>query len=293
MYMLFIILSLLISNCAFSETVKLKNGSVLKGVIVEMNQSDLIIDTAEMGRVTVKRYTIQKITDDDGSDSNTPGTVINVNNSNHVEQKNSQVNTQTMNSGKDKDEGRRWRQGLQGRIHVAQEAISFYPNAQIVNQPKSYTGLNWDLIGFRSESWWALYGEVIAQSNSKDSNEYSLGGALIRLDWNAFKSVNGDTLSLVYFGFGVGSASFDIENTDINGRKTSLELSGTRTTLRAGYDYFWGKYWGFSAFAAINSNSYSSAISKVDGVEVANFELGTVLASSSSFGLGILYNIDL
>jgi hypothetical protein len=283
----------MISEGVMAETVKLKNGTVLKGVIVEMNQTDLVIDTAEMGRVTVKRYTIQNITDDNSSGSS--GTVINVNNSNHVEQKNQQTNSQVNNqSGRERDEARRWRQGIQGRFLISQEGASFKQKSEALDFPKSYTGIDWDLIGFRSESWWAIYLNVASQSTTRNSMDYTLGGAGLRLDWNAFKSVNGDTLSLVYFGLGVGSGSISMESTDLSGRKLSYELSGTRTSLRIGYDYFWGRHWGLSAFASVNSATYDDVSYKVDGVAVADASAeDEVSVSSSSFGLGLLWNVDL
>jgi hypothetical protein len=283
----------MISEGVMAETVKLKNGTVLKGVIVEMNQTDLVIDTAEMGRVTVKRYTIQNITDDSSSGSS--GTVINVNNSNHVEQKNQQTNSQVNNqSGRERDETRRWRQGIQGRFLISQEGASFKQKSEALDFPKSYTGIDWDLIGFRSESWWAIYLNVASQSTTRNSMDYTLGGAGLRLDWNAFKSVNGDTLSLVYFGLGVGSGSIAMESTDLSGRKLSYELSGTRTSLRIGYDYFWGRYWGLSAFASVNSATYDDVSYKVDGVAVSDASAeDEVSVSSSSFGLGLLWNVDL
>ncbi|WP_218110205.1 hypothetical protein [Oligoflexus tunisiensis] len=279
-----------------AETVKLKNGSVLKGVIVEMNQTDLVIDTAEMGRVTVKRYTIQNISDDASTGST--GTVINVNNSNQVEQKNeqtnSQVNTQTMQGGKDQEEPRRWRQGLQGRFLISQESARFKQKSETLDFPKNYSGLDWDLIGFRSESWWAVYLNLVTQSVTRDSVDYSLSGTSIRLDWNAFKNVNGDTLSLVYFGIAVGTGYLETETTDTAGRKLSYELSGTRTSLRLGYDYFWGQYWGLSAFASISGTALEGATYKIDGVAatdtVAQEEISV---NASSFGLGLLYNFDL
>lgn len=296
MRLLFITAALWMSEGLIAETVKLKNGSVLKGVIVEMNPTDLVIDTAEMGRVTVKRYTIQNISDDAAPGAS--GTVINVNNSNQVEQKNeqtnSQVNTQTRQDGKDQDEPRRWRQGLQGRFLVSQETANFKQKSDTLDFPKSYSGLDWDLIGFRSESWWAVYVNVVAQTTSRDSVDYSLGGGIIRLDWNAFKSVNGDTLSLVYFGIGVGSGSLEMETTDEAGRKITSELSGTRTTLRVGYDYFWGRYWGVSAFASVNNMTLDDISYKIDGIEGIETEVqDKVEVSSTSFGLGLLYNIDI
>ncbi|HYX34924.1 MAG TPA: hypothetical protein VE954_17645 [Oligoflexus sp.] len=288
-----LVVAAILSSPALAETVKLKNGTVLKGVIVEMNQNDLIIDTAEMGRVTVKRYTIQKISDDEATNSGGGGTVINVNNSNQVEQTNSQVNNQNTDSGKDKPEARRWRQGIQGRFNFAQESVNFKQKNEIVDLPKSYTGINWDMIGFRSESWWAVYLEVSSQSMTKNDVDYNVGGGLIRLDWNAIKSVNGDTLSLAYFGIGVGSGAFEAETTDINGIKTSVKFSGSRASLRLGYDYFWGKYWGLSAFAAANTATFDKVTYRIDGIDVGDESMDKVSAKSTSFGLGLLYNIDL
>jgi hypothetical protein len=289
---IFVVASIL-SGSAFAETVKLKNGTVLKGVIVEMNQTDLIIDTAEMGRVTVKRYTIQKIGDDEAASPGAGGTVINVNNSNQVEQTNSQVNNQTADSGKDKTEARRWRQGIQGRFNFSQEAVDLKQKNEILDFPKSYTGVNWDLIGFRSESWWAVYFEVSSQSMTKDNVDYRVGGGIIRLDWNAIKSVNGDTLSLAYFGIGLGSGTYEAETTDLNGSKTSVKFSGNRATLRLGYDYFWGKYWGLSAFAAAHTATFNKVTYQIDGIDVADESMDEVSAKSTSFGLGLLYNFDL
>lgn len=293
MRLLFIATALMISEGLMAETVKLKNGTVLKGVIVEMNQTDLVIDTAEMGRVTVKRYTIQNISDDNAAGSS--GTVINVNNSNHVEQKNEQTNSQVNNqSGKDRDEARRWRQGIQGRFLISQEGAQFKQKSEALDFPKAYTGIDWDLIGFRSESWWAVYLNAVSQSTTRNSMKYNLGGAGIRLDWNAFKSVNGDTLSLLAFGIGVGSGSIEMESTDLTGRKLSYELSGTRTTVRISYDYFWGRYWGLSAFGSLNSATYSDVSYKVDGVKINDASVeDEVSVSSSSFGLGLLWNVDL
>jgi hypothetical protein len=293
MKLLFIASFLMISGSLMAETVKLKNGTVLKGVIVEMNQTDLVIDTAEMGRVTVKRYTIQNISDDNAGGSS--GTVINVNNSNHVEQKNQQTNSQVNNqSSRDRDDARRWHQGIQGRFLVSQESAQFKQKSEALDFPKAYTGIDWDLIGFRSESWWAIYLNAVSQSTTRNEMDYNLGGAGIRLDWNAFKSVNGDTLSLLYFGIGVGSGSITMESTDLSGRKLSYELSGTRTNLRIGYDYFWGRYWGLSAFASVNSATYSNVSFKMDGVEINDASVeDEVSVSSSSFGVGLLWNVDL
>lgn len=45
------------------EEVILKNGTVLSGSIVQMTETDVTIDTADMGQVVVKRRTVQSISD--------------------------------------------------------------------------------------------------------------------------------------------------------------------------------------------------------------------------------------
>lgn len=47
-----------------AETVRLKNGTVLNGAIVQMTETDLTIDTADMGQVVVKRRAIAGFSDD-------------------------------------------------------------------------------------------------------------------------------------------------------------------------------------------------------------------------------------
>ena len=51
------------TTLAFTETIVFKNGSTIKGSIVEMNETDITIDTADMGKVIAKRRTVQSIVD--------------------------------------------------------------------------------------------------------------------------------------------------------------------------------------------------------------------------------------
>jgi hypothetical protein len=177
---------------------------------------------------------------------------------------------------------------------ISQNSVTFKQDGKTLDFPKSYSGLDWDLIGFRSESWWAIYLNTSVQSITRNSVDYAYGATSLRLDWNAFKTVNGDTLSLLYFGLGIGSSQLEMETTDLTGRKLTYELSGTRTSLLVGYDYFWGRYWGLSIFASVHNAELDNHIHKVDGVEIKNeTEHKSISASGTSFGLGLLYNFDL
>lgn len=51
------------ASVALTETIVLKNGSVIKGSIVQMTETDVTIETSDMGQVVVKRRTIQSIND--------------------------------------------------------------------------------------------------------------------------------------------------------------------------------------------------------------------------------------
>jgi hypothetical protein len=58
------IILLLRSNLLLAETVRLKNGTVVRGAIVQMNETDLTVDTADMGQITVKRRAVQSFGDE-------------------------------------------------------------------------------------------------------------------------------------------------------------------------------------------------------------------------------------
>jgi preprotein translocase subunit YajC len=51
------------STLALTEVVTLKNGSVLKGSIVQMTENDITIETSDMGQVVVKRRAVQTLND--------------------------------------------------------------------------------------------------------------------------------------------------------------------------------------------------------------------------------------
>lgn len=53
----------LVTPLTYAETVTLKNGTTLRGSIVQMNDVDLTIETADLGQVVVKRRAIQSIQD--------------------------------------------------------------------------------------------------------------------------------------------------------------------------------------------------------------------------------------
>lgn len=63
-FLFFLIATISCSELLIAETVKLKNGTVLHGSIVQMTESELTIDTADMGQIQVKRRAIQGFEDD-------------------------------------------------------------------------------------------------------------------------------------------------------------------------------------------------------------------------------------
>lgn len=48
---------------SYAESILLKNGTIIKGAIVEMNETDATVDTADMGRIVIKRRAIQSMSD--------------------------------------------------------------------------------------------------------------------------------------------------------------------------------------------------------------------------------------
>lgn len=55
---------LLVSSAwSYAESILLKNGTTIKGSVVEMNETDATVDTADMGRIVIKRRAIQSMTD--------------------------------------------------------------------------------------------------------------------------------------------------------------------------------------------------------------------------------------
>jgi hypothetical protein len=112
-------------SIVFAETINLKNGSVIKGSIVEMNETDIIIDTSDLGQVKVNRRTVRSITDQTQenagkAESNGP---ININISNQqtndqkLDNKNDLKQSQNSPAEKEKEiDKKSWKQGLYGRF---------------------------------------------------------------------------------------------------------------------------------------------------------------------------------
>ena len=282
---------LLMSQSAWGETVELKNGTVLKGVIVSMDENDLVIDTAEMGRVTVKRYKVKSISEGDSSEDGK--TIINVNNSNNVKQEQNNQQTQNVDVNTDKGEDKRWRQGIQGRFMVGSESAKFDEDSDgTLDYPKSYSGLDWDIVGFRSEGLWAIYLNVSSMSSEKDKLKYTLSGVTIRLDFNLFKQVHGDAMSLFYIGVGVGNGSLSVESESDDGTKTEAELSGSRTVLKVGYDYLMGEHWGLTINGSASTNSLDELTYKVNDMETSSNAVSETKISTTSIAAGLIYNFD-
>jgi sRNA-binding regulator protein Hfq len=63
-YVLLLVACILIGQMATGETITLKNGTVLKGSLTSMNENEVVLQTADMGTLTIKRHTIRSINDD-------------------------------------------------------------------------------------------------------------------------------------------------------------------------------------------------------------------------------------
>ena len=55
------------ATAALAETVTLRNGTVIVGSIVEMTETEVVLDTADLGRMRLKRRTVRNIADRDVS----------------------------------------------------------------------------------------------------------------------------------------------------------------------------------------------------------------------------------
>lgn len=51
------------ATLAYTETITLKNGTTIKGSLVEMTETDATIETADLGKIQIKRRAIQSIAD--------------------------------------------------------------------------------------------------------------------------------------------------------------------------------------------------------------------------------------
>ncbi len=94
------------SSVALTETIILKNGTVLKGSIIQMTENDVTIDTADLGQMVIKRRAVQSINDGvvttepattqnlaNGGAANPPMVNINNNNNNNNNNANNQAST--------------------------------------------------------------------------------------------------------------------------------------------------------------------------------------------------------
>ena len=279
--LIFLILSV-ITQKAWAETIQLKDGTIVKGSIASMDEQFVVVDTADMGRVTIKRRTIQSIRDGSeqsvGSKTETPQSVnININNQQTNDQKNDQKNEQTneqkveqsvgvqeTKGGDKKLKDRSWEQGLFGRLLFGAQKvkISGAPESNsTLNAEKNSFAMDWDVIGFRSASWWAvslfMNGGTLDRPSNDSSRVPTVGkkelrknvfGLGLRIAANIFRTNHGrKALSQFYVGPSIASQELEIKPE--GEKKTEIftfKASGTRVGIDVGYEYLLGENFGFA-----------------------------------------------
>ena len=58
-----ILMMALVGTGVQAETIYLKNGTILKGAIVEMSETNITLSTSDLGTVIIKRRSVAKIQD--------------------------------------------------------------------------------------------------------------------------------------------------------------------------------------------------------------------------------------
>ena len=311
-----------LSQPGLSETVILKNGNVLKGSIAEMSEENLIIDTADMGRITVKRRAIQSIRDgDEGLATQTEqkgGPVnININNSQtndqKVDQKSDQKVTQNQEvserneqqTGVKEDKKRDWQSGVFGRLTLGVGSTSLKFNGKDIKEGPfadfgANGGMHWDILGYRSDSWWSLslFGESYFIASQGQFNDLKRSASFVggRADLNFFRKVNSNGgLSQYYFGIALGTADASLENK--SGSDSKIKFSGNATGIAFGYDYLSGSRLGFT----VGLSAFSAELDKLEvGDKKTSLNLPSIAdskdkleLSGACFFAGLLYNFDI
>lgn len=300
-----------------AETIKLKNGSVVQGSIVEMNETDVVVDTADMGQVRLKRRAVESITDGPGVAGSggeakpTSPVNININNSQQNDQKVVQKNEQRVEQHVEQNvEGgerpekkakeREWAQGFYGRLAAGGGSFTATPPkgdwpSSGATKEVGGTGIGavWDLLGFRSASWWSasLIGAGGNESEDAYSRDFTFVGA--RFDANFLRQrLGGDALSQLSLGGAIGSASMTFEKNS----EDLAEFSGGGYAAFAGYDYLGWRHLGFTAQAFYWSAQLTEAeldnAAAADGVSDFTKD-GAIRASGAGLTAGIYWNVDL
>jgi len=272
------------SHTARAETIQLKDGTVVKGSIATMDEQNVTVDTADLGRVTIKRRNIQAIKD--GAEnpasgkSEAPANInINVNNQQSNAQKNDQSNDQKNDQQSEqkatfeepekqesKKEALVWQSGLFGRLGggLRRIEISGLPQSKAqlnTTLTKSIFGI--DIIGYRFDDLISAaltaHGGTIGKAQpvslpakgEVETADVDVISAGIRFDFNFFRSTYGNkALSQWYLGPSFATESFEVRNSeDKKLSETSFKADGSRLGLDLGYEYFFGPNFGLALTA--------------------------------------------
>lgn len=317
-------LVLAFANIAVAEVVTLKDGSIVRGSVVKMDESEVTIDTSTMGQINIKRYKIKSISEESSTNQSSQpiseaasGPInININNNQNNDQdatvkstntnENSLVSTATSIIENKDREKRTWKQGLFGRIGAGylSRKVEFNnnKNVSIFDDLKGGVGVVWDIVGFRSSSWWgmslfALGGidePIIYNGEEYDRSEFT---GIVRFHVNFWKETHpSDALSQMFLTIGGGPSSVSVTNAKNSANKL-IEAKGGGGILSIGYEYLISEHLGIfvelgSSGSTLKNFNISDA-GKQNGL--TDFLFSDVkLTTSSGFILGgLVYNFDM
>jgi small nuclear ribonucleoprotein (snRNP)-like protein len=329
---LFIFFAACAGQTALAETIQLKDGTVIKGSIVSMDEQNVILDTSDLGRMTIKRRTIQSIRDGvelpAGTKVESPSNMnININNQQSNDQKNDQKNDQRAdtkveqkNDSRDDSRNRTpkhrmWESGIFGRLGVGRHKnrVTGAPaSASQLNLEKWETGIYFDLFGYRSSSWWSA---VIFMNGGALDNQRDVSGRAtvtgsdkprtditnfgVRLDANAFQTSHGKSvISQLYFGPSVAVQQLKVKRqVEDEPNSFSFQASGTRFGVDLGYEILVGPHFGFmlgTSFGSAELNKFELGDTAAqDGFVLSDFSKSKLKTNSRLLTLGISWNADI
>ncbi|MCX6127032.1 MAG: hypothetical protein NTV34_20095, partial [Proteobacteria bacterium] len=241
------------ASVVHTETITLKNGTVLKGSIVQMTELDVTIDTADMGQVLVKRRTIQSINDNvQVSDvpvaspaaapvSAQPGSLVNINNNNNNNLNNTPASstvTSVPPAASDPAAVVSIATGpsdsatmLSGSIAAGWGGIDF-SHGTADNKKVKGPSIHWEVINYRFSSGLriGLLGEGLqSSSKSGERDTFLMGGGTI--GWQSPPPQPGTSGSVAYAGLNFSYAQLNMQR-NIEGKK---RLSVSSYTYNSDY----------------------------------------------------------
>lgn len=316
------------SHLANAETIVMKDGSVIRGSIATMDEQVVTVDTADMGRLTIKRRNIQSIRDgvdtlpattQDAIQSGASTQVnVNINNNQTNDQKLDTEQTQAAGQAgvlersepKAEAQPRKWQSGVFGRFGLTMMRVGFSgapPDHGELNTDSDALGLAWDLIGYRSGSIWS----VVLTANSgtltkgmKSSNlERSIGGGGVRFDFNFLRTSHGpESVSQWFIGPFVGIQQYTIRDKvrrgdpDLGEKDFLMKVSGAQYAVQGGYEYLVSARNGVSVLASYNEaklSEYEFADNSANyGFNRPAFSGQSIKTKGSAIALAWTYNFE-